>query len=119
MNKAIKVLIVDNSILIKKVLKEILQEAGFTNLIEASNGREALEKYHAEKPDLILLDIIMPEVDGIAVVKEIGQEANVIMVSAIGQENVIKKATDYGAKGYLVKPFDKDKMLETIERVMA
>jgi len=118
MKTDIKILMSDDSAFMRKVLKDILQGAGFTKFIEASNGKEAIEKYRAEKPDLVLLDVVMPEVDGVAVVKEIGKEANVIMVSAVGQESVIKEATDYGAKGYIVKPFDKSKVLETIESVI-
>lgn len=118
MKTDIKILMSDDSAFMRKVLKDILQGAGFTNFIEASNGREALEKYHAEKPDLVLLDVIMPEVDGVAVVKEIGKEATVVMVSAVGQESVIKEATEYGAKAFIVKPFDKSKVLETIEKVV-
>jgi len=118
MKTDIKILMSDDSAFMRKVLKDILQGAGFTNFIEASNGKEAIEKYRAEKPDLILLDVVMPELDGVGVTKEIGKEATIIMVSAVGQDSVIKEATDNGAKGYIVKPFDKTKVLEMIEKVI-
>lgn len=118
MEKTIKILTADDSVFMRKILIDILQSAGYADIIEAENGNEALEKFQAEKPDLVLLDIIMPEKDGLAVVKEIGQAANVIMVSAIGQESVINEAMASGAKGFVVKPFDKEKVLMEISRVM-
>jgi len=109
----------DDSAFMRKILKDILMELGFTNFVEASNGREAIEKFAAEKPDLVTLDVVMPEVDGIAAVKELGHKVKVIMVTAVGQDEVIKEAKDNGALGYIVKPFDKAKVEEELKKVLA
>lgn len=118
MDQKIKILTADDSAFMRKILIDILNSAGFTDIIEAENGVQAIEKYQAEKPNLVLLDIIMPEKDGLEVVKVIGNEANVIMVSAVGQESVIADAKNFGAKGFIVKPFDKDKVIAEINKVM-
>lgn len=118
MNTAAKVLLCDDSAFMRKVLKDILTQAGLTNFVEAENGREAIDKFRSEKPDLVLLDIIMPEIDGIAVLKEIGKEAKVIVVSAVGQDQMIEEAKQFGALGYIVKPFEKDKVMEEVKKVL-
>lgn len=114
----IKIMTADDSAFMRKILIDILNGAGYTTIIEAENGVQAIEKFHSEKPDLVLLDIIMPEKDGLEVVKTIGKEANVIMVSAVGQESIIKDAMTFGAKGFIVKPFEKDKVVAEIKRVL-
>jgi len=119
MNKDIKILTADDSSFMRKVLLDILKEAGFSNFIEAENGKEAIEKYEQEKPDLVLLDIVMPEVDGLEVIKRIGRQANIIVVSAVGQDAMIEDAKNSGAKGYIVKPFEREKVIEEIEKVVA
>lgn len=113
-----KVLIADDSVFMRKVLKEILTEGGITNFLEAENGKDAVEKYKSERPGLILLDIVMPEMDGLEVLKQIGKEANVLVISAVGQEKMIDEAMHNGAKGYIVKPFDKEKVLEEIKKAI-
>jgi len=118
MNTNIKILLADDSAFMRKILKDILTEAGFVNFIEVANGKEAIEKCESEKPDLALLDVVMPEVDGVATVKEIGHKTKVVMVSAVGQESVINEAKSYGALGYIVKPFEKEKVLETLKVVL-
>lgn len=117
MNPALKIMTADDSVFMRKILITILNDAGYNNIIEAENGVQAIEKYQAEKPDLVLLDIIMPEKDGLEVVKTIGQEANVIMVSAIGQDSIIADAKSFGAKGFIVKPFNKEKVIAEVRRV--
>ncbi|HEX9664479.1 MAG TPA: response regulator [Patescibacteria group bacterium] len=116
MNK-IKILIADDSAFMRRVLKGILEKGGYTNTVEAENGRQALEKFKAEKPDLILLDIVMPEVDGIEVLKKIGSKANIIVISAVGQDVIMEDAKKSGAKGYIVKPFDEKEVLEEVNKV--
>lgn len=118
MNTQAKILTADDSAFMRKVLMDILKEAGFTNIIEAENGRQAVEKCAAEKPDLVLLDIIMPEMDGMEALKQIGKTANVVMVTAVGQDGIMKEAAEFGAKGYIVKPFDKVKVIEEIGKVI-
>lgn len=111
-----KILIADDSQFMRKVLKDILVPEGY-ELIEAEDGKGTLEKFEQEKPDLVLLDIIMPEVDGIEVLKKIGKSAKVIVVSAVGQEKMVEEAKQLGALDYIVKPFDNDKVLEAVRKV--
>ncbi|MEK7453111.1 MAG: response regulator [Patescibacteria group bacterium] len=118
MNKDIKVLLADDSAFMRKVLKDILGDAGFSQFIECGNGKECLEKYESEKPELLLLDIIMPEMSGMEVLKKIGFMSNVIIISAMGQSEMMNDAKKYGAKGYIVKPFDRKKVIDEIENVL-
>jgi two-component system chemotaxis response regulator CheY len=118
MSENSKILIADDSVFMRKVVIETLKSAGYTTFIEAENGKQAIELFHSEKPSLILLDVIMPEMDGLEVMKNIGTEANIIMVSAIGQEGIIEEALGLGAKGFLVKPFDKDKLVLEVKKVL-
>ena len=115
---SIKILVADDSSFMRKMIVSILNETGYTDIIEVENGKEALEKFAAEKPDVALLDIIMPEVGGIDVLKQIGKKAKVIMVSAVGQEGVIEEAKSFGAKGFIVKPFDNEKAKAEIKKVI-
>lgn len=117
MEKTTKILIADDSSFMRKVLRDILAEVGFKSFIECENGNECLEKYKSEKPGLVLLDIIMPEVDGIEVLKQIGKEAKVIVISAVGQDKMIEEAKGHGALDYIVKPFDKKDVLAKVEKV--
>lgn len=116
--ETVKILIADDSAFMRNVLKNILENNGFKNFVEASDGKEALEKIKSEKPDLILLDVIMPNVDGIEVVKEIGKQYKVVIISAVGQEKVVKEAEDYGVKGYIIKPFDNNQVVQVINKVI-
>ena len=110
-----KILIVDDSQFIRTIMKNILTEGGYTDIIEAGNGQEAVETYKAESPDLILMDIIMPDMDGIEALEQMGTEANICMVTAVGQEEMMAKAKELGAKDYITKPFDNDKVLSTVK----
>ncbi len=118
MERDIKILIADDSSFMRKVLKDILLKEGYTNFIEAGNGIEALEKYEEEKPDLVLLDIIMPEMDGIEVLKKIGQEAKILVISAVGQEEMIKESKKLGSLGFITKPFDNSNVTKEINKVL-
>jgi two-component system chemotaxis response regulator CheY len=113
-----KILIVDDSAFMRTVLKNILENVGCKNFIEAANGNEAIEKISSEKPDLVLMDIIMPEKGGMDVLKEIGTSTKVIMISAVGQEKIIEEAMKLGAKGYLVKPFDNRQVEDEILKIL-
>lgn len=113
-----KILMADDSAFMRNVLKNILENNGYKNFIEASDGREALEKIKTEKPDLILLDVIMPNIGGIEVIKEIGKQYKVIIVSAVGQEKIVKEAEDYGAVGYIIKPFDNNQVLAEVNKII-
>ncbi len=111
-----KILIVDDSRTTCVILEDILREEGFTNIIHASNGEDALTAYAKEEPNLVLLDIIMPEMNGMDVLKQLDDKARVIIVSAIGQDSVIKQARELGALDYLIKPLDK---IEVIKKVLS
>lgn len=112
-----KILIVDDSMFMRKILKDILSKEGH-NIIEAENGAECLAKCDSEKPDLVLLDIIMPEVDGIEVLKKIGKLAKIVVISAVGQEKMVEEAKSLGALDYIVKPFDNEKVIEAVKKVL-
>lgn len=114
-----KILIADDSEFMRKMLKDILKEGGYEDFLEAENGNKAVELVQSENPDLLVLDIIMPELDGIGVLGKIDpKQTPVLVVSAVGQEEMIKKAMDLGAAGYIVKPFEEEKVLEEVKKAL-
>lgn len=119
-----KVLIVDDALFMRKMLADILKKEGFEIVGEAENGKEAIDKYHQLKPDLVTIDIVMPkmeEIDGVAAVKEIiknDPRAKIIMVSAMGQHALVVEAIQAGAKDFIVKPFQPSRVVEAIRRVL-
>ncbi|WP_088103642.1 response regulator [Halalkalibacter urbisdiaboli] len=115
------VLIVDDAAFMRMMIKDILSKNGFEIAGEAANGAEAVEKYKELKPDLVTMDITMPEMDGIQALKEIKQidgGAKVIMCSAMGQQSMVIDAIQSGAKDFIVKPFQADRVLEAIKKVL-
>jgi len=115
-----KILIADDSEFMRKIIVDTVRKAGFFNLFEAENGRQVLDLYKKEKPDVILLDLIMPGTNGLDILGELADlGAKVIVISAIGQEIIIKKAFKIGAKGYFIKPFFvREKIGERIKMVL-
>jgi two-component system chemotaxis response regulator CheY len=113
-----KLLIVDDSAFMRKVLRDIFESAGYTQFIEAGNGREAIEKYKSDAPDFIFLDVIMPDMNGMDVLREIGKQAKIIIISAVGQKDMITQAKQLGALDYIVKPFERDQVLEKAEKYL-
>lgn len=116
------ILVVDDADIIRFQLKMILEKAGHTVVDEAENGQEAFDKYCAFKPDLVTMDITMPEVDGLMGLKKIREfdpEAKVIMITALGQKALVVEAVKNGAKDYIVKPFQTEKVISSIERVLS
>jgi len=113
-----KILIVDDSVFMRNILKDLLSTKGYETT-QAENGNEALAKYASDKPDLTLLDIIMPELDGIEVLKKIGTIAKVVVISAVGQEKMVEEAKKLGAVDYIIKPFDNDIVLKTVEKALS
>ena len=115
-----KILIVDDSAFMRTILKDLIPSskwAGAT-ILEAENGDEAITVSQAEKPDLILLDVVMPGKDGIEVLKEIGGGMpSVVIVSSMGQENIIDQAKTLGAKDYIVKPFDARQVVDSLNKL--
>lgn len=116
----INALIVDDSALMRKLLKDILINQGISTIYEANNGDDAIDIYKEKKPNLVTMDNIMPGISGIECLKEILQidkNANIIMVTSVGQEKIIKNALTIGAKGYLVKPFEANKISDLIKLI--
>lgn len=115
------IMLVDDSILIRTILKGLLTQEGWEVVGEAENGREALETYSALKPDLVILDITMPEMDGLTALTEIlkvDPAAKVVMCSAVGDKGTIFQAIRSGAKDFIIKPFDNERIIPTLQNVM-
>jgi two-component system chemotaxis response regulator CheY len=117
-----KVLIVDDAAFMRMMIKEILSKNGYSVVGEASDGAQAVEKYKELGPDLVTMDITMPEMDGITALKEIKKmdpNARVIMCSAMGQQAMVIDAIQAGAKDFIVKPFQADRVLEAIKKTLS
>lgn len=116
-----KILIVDDAAFMRKVIKDTLSKSGYTDLYEAVDGADAVEKYNEIQPDLVLMDITMPNMDGLEALKAIrGKDgnANVVMCSAMGQESMVIDAVRSGAKDFIVKPFKADRVLKTVTSIV-
>lgn len=115
-----RVLVVDDAIFMRMKLKDILEKNGYEVVAEAQNGIEAIEKYKTEKPDLVTMDITMPEMDGVAAlkgIKAIDPKAKVVMCSAMGQQSMVMDAIQAGAVDFIVKPFDSDRVIQSLSKV--
>lgn len=115
------VLIVDDAAFMRMMIKDILTKNGYNVAGEAENGKIAVDKYNEIKPDLVLMDITMPEMDGIQALKAIkgaDPNATVIMCSAMGQQAMVIEAIQSGAKDFIVKPFQADRVLEALKKVI-
>ena len=115
-----RVLIVDDAMFMRMMLKDILSKNGYEVVGEAANGKEAIDKYIELRPDLVLLDITMPEMDGIEALKKIKMiepKAKIIMCSAMGQQNMVIEAIQNGALDFVVKPFQQDRVIESLRKV--
>ena len=118
---AIRVMVVDDALFMRNILKDIFVRHGYEVVAEAENGETALQVYQESKPDLVTMDIVMPKKSGIEALQEImdaDPEAHVIMVSALGQDTLVLEAVETGARDFIVKPFREDKILETVRRVV-
>ncbi len=114
-----KVLICDDSILARKQLKDIISTLGNPTFIEASDGQDAIDKYKANKPDMVFLDIVMPKKDGNIVISEIIEydpNATIIIASSVGTQSQLKCALQAGAKDFVQKPLDKQLIIDVIEK---
>ncbi|MDA3130603.1 response regulator [Aliibacillus thermotolerans] len=115
------VLIVDDAAFMRMMIKDILEKNGYEVAGEAKDGKEAVELYQELNPDLVTMDITMPEMDGITALKEIKKldpNAKVIMCSAMGQQAMVIDAIQAGAKDFVVKPFQADRVLEAINKTL-
>lgn len=116
-----RILIVDDAAFMRMMIKDILSKNGYEIVGEAENGSRALEKYMELEPDVVLMDITMPEVDGITALKNIRKEdseAKVIMCSAMGQQAMVIEAIHAGAKDFIVKPFQPDRVVEAVKKAI-
>lgn len=117
-----KLLIVDDASVVRLMIKKVLKGSDFTIVGEAKNGREAFEKYKALKPDVVTMDLVMPEVDGIQATRDIvsfDKNAKVVIVSGIDQREMLMRAIDAGACSYIVKPFEADRVIATLSEVLS
>jgi two-component system chemotaxis response regulator CheY len=117
-----KVLVVDDAAFMRMMIKDILRKGGFEVVGEAEDGSKAVEKYKELRPDLVTMDITMPDMDGITAVKEIRKldgNAQIIMCSAMGQQAMVIDAIQAGAKDFVVKPFQPERVLEAVRKVLS
>ena len=115
-----KILVVDDAAFMRMRCSKLLTDNGY-EVVEAENGLDAIAKYKASKPDAVLLDITMPEMDGLTALKEIRKidaEAKVAMVTAMGQQSMIMDAIKSGAKDFVVKPFQQDRVLSAVTKAL-
>ena len=115
------ILIDDDAAFMRMMIKDVLTKNGFEVLGEAENGAKAIEKYKELQPNLTIMDITMPEIDGIQAVKEIKKldpNAKIIMCSAMGQQAMVIEAIQAGAKDFIVKPFQADRVIEAVKKVL-
>lgn len=117
-----KILVVDDANLARAMLRKILEDNGYQEVLEAANGLEAIDLYQEHHPALVTMDITMPEMDGITAIKkimEIDANANIIVCSALGQKEVVMEAISAGAKHFLIKPFEPDTVLKIIKALLS
>ena len=116
-----KILLVDDAAFMRMMIKEVLTKSGFEVVGEAENGAVAVEKFSELSPDLVIMDITMPELNGIEALKRIkakSADAKVIMCSAMGQQGMVIEAIQAGAKDFIVKPFQADRVCEAVQKVL-
>ncbi len=116
-----RILIVDDAAFMRMILKDILVKNGYEVVGEGENGLDAIEKYKDLKPELVLMDITMPEIDGIQATRQIKSEfsdANIIMCSAMGQQSMVVEAIQAGALDFIVKPFQPERVLDAVSKVI-
>jgi two-component system, chemotaxis family, chemotaxis protein CheY len=116
------VLIADDAAFMRMMLKNVLVEAGFDVVGEAENGAVAVARYRELNPDLTTMDITMPEMDGLAALREIREQdpgARVVMCSAMGQQSMVIESIQAGARDFIVKPFQPDRVLEAVQKALA
>jgi two-component system chemotaxis response regulator CheY len=119
--ESVKVMVVDDAVFMRVVLKDILTANGFQKLIEAGDGAAAINAYHQHRPDLVTMDINMPGTDGIQALRSILQmnpAAKVVMVTSVEQKHIVQEAIKIGARDYIVKPFDRGMVATVLNRVL-
>lgn len=115
------ILIVDDAAFMRMMIKDILTKNGYNVVAEAENGIKAIDKYNETRPDLVLMDITMPEMDGLQALKKIkgaDADAKIIMCSAMGQQAMVIDSIQSGAKDFIVKPFQAERVLEAVKKAI-
>lgn len=115
------VLLVDDAAFMRMMLKDVLIKGGYDVVAEAENGKVAVEKYKSCSPDIVIMDITMPEMDGLEAVraiKALDSSAKIIMCSAMGQQGMVVEAIQAGAKDFIVKPFQADRVMDALKKVL-
>jgi two-component system chemotaxis response regulator CheY len=116
-----KIMVVDDAAFMRMMIKDTLTKDGLGDIIEAADGEQAVQQYEANKPDLTIMDITMPNKDGLEALKEIKgkyPEAMIVMCSAMGQEAMVVEAIKLGARDFIVKPFKADRILKTVRDLL-
>lgn len=116
-----KIMLVDDAAFMRMMVKKALTEAGYSDFIEAQDGAEAVQKYDTEKPDMVIMDITMPNMDGLQALKKIREgdpSAKVVMCTAMGQESMVVDAIKSGAKDFVVKPFNAERIVQTVNSIL-
>ena len=116
-----KIMIVDDAAFMRMMIKNTLTKNGFSDFVEAQDGAEAGEKYDAEKPDMVFMDITMPNMDGLQALKKIKEgnpDARIVMCTAMGQQSMVVEAIKYGAKDFIVKPFNAERIVEAANQIL-
>lgn len=116
------VLIVDDAVFMRNILRAIIKDKGYTVVAEAASGIEAMKALHDHNPDIVILDIILPDVNGLDLldsILKVRPQVRVVICSSIGQEPIIKKALDHGAKAFIQKPFTPEKVLHALDNLEA
>lgn len=116
------ILVVDDALFVRETIRRILEANGHVMVGEAENGREAIQKYEAIKPDIVLLDITMPVVSGLEAlkgIKNVDPKAKVIMCSSMGQQDMVAESITYGALDFVIKPFKHDQVITAIDKALA
>lgn len=117
----VKILVTDDSAFMRRILINALKKENYNDIIEGEDGTDAVALYEKEKPDLVLLDIVMKNMEGIEALKkiiEMDPNAKVAMITAVGQEQMVREAMSSGARDYIVKPFDSAKVIETVQKIL-
>ena len=117
----VTVLVVDDAAFMRLAIKNVVEKNGFKVVADAKNGQEAVEKYIEYQPDVVTMDITMPDMTGIEAlkkIKEINPDVKVVMISAMGQERMVKEAIINGAKSFIVKPFKEEHIIQTLNKVV-
>lgn len=115
-----RVLIVDDAAFMRTSLKMMLERNGFEVIGEAENGETAIKKYQTLTPDIVTMDITMPKMDGIKslqAIRAINKNANIVVISAMGKEELVREAIVYGAKGFILKPINEEHLVKTLDKV--